>query len=225
MMLEFLEINNFAESDSSQLENLYTSSFPPVETRPILKVDEMLKNQSNYHLFIVKENNSIIGFALVYIFLNLNVSLLDYMAMVPTYQRKGIGSKLLHYCINATKSYSSNLIGMLLEIQRDDVDDPVENQKRRDRIKFYARCGAKEFENALYFIPPQSGKIAEKMYLMIIPYLELDSLPKEKVVSYVKEIHSQIYQYERNDLNKKTSDNLSNPVKLISPKMNFNIED
>ena len=215
MTLEFLEIKSFDDANS-KLENLYLQSFPAVETRPISKLNELLKNQSNYHLFIAKEDDSVIGFALVYILSNHNVSLLDYLAIDSAYQGKGIGSKLLQYCIDATKSYSSNLLGMILEIERDDTDDPAENQRRKDRINFYARYGAKKFEDTSYFIPPQSGNIPVKLYLMIIPYQEFDSLPKQKVVSFATQMHSEIYHYKKNDLNEKMAEGLPDPVKLVS---------
>ena len=215
MTLDFSEIKSFDDANS-ELENLYLESFPPVETRPISKLNELLKIQSNYHLFIVKENDSIIGFALVYILSNHNVSLLDYLAIDPAYQRKGIGSKLLQYCIDATKSYSSSLLGMILELERDDLEDSAENQRRKDRINFYARYGAKKFENTSYFIPPQSGNIPVKLYLMIIPYQEFDSLPKQKVISFAQEMHSEIYHYKKNDLNEKMAEDLPDPVKLVS---------
>ena len=135
------------------------------------------------------------------------------MVIQDSFQRRGIGSKLLQHCIESMKS--RNLLGLLLEVQLDDVDDSDEQKIRKDRIRFYKKFGAKTFENVEYFIPPQSGNIAEKLHLMIIPFNELDSFSKKTVESFVRKMHLDIYQSKRIDLIEKTVQSLSDTIKLI----------
>ncbi len=210
MTIEIVEEYEIADLN---LIKLYMNSFPAVERRPIEKLNEMVKNDEKYHLYIVKENNSIIGFALVCELPDEKVSLLDYMVINDSFQRKGIGSKLLQYCIDSMQS--KNFLGLLLEIQLEDVNDLDEQKIRKDRIHFYKKFGAKTFENVEYYIPPQSGNIAEKLHLMIIPFNEIDDFSKKSVEDIVRKMHLEIYDSKRMDLIEKTVQSLSDTIRLI----------
>ena len=133
---------------------------------------------------------------------------------LQSFQRRGIGSKLLQYCIEVMKSKNS-FLGLLLEIQLEDVNDSDERKIRKDRIRFYKKFGAKTFENVEYYIPPQSGNIAEKLHLMIIPFNELDDFSKKSVENIVRKMHLEIYDSKRMDLIEKTVQSLSDTIKLI----------
>ena len=211
MVIEIVEEGNF---DDSSLKELYTNSFPAVERRPIGKVNDTIKNDKNCHLYLVKQDDLVIGFAIVHELPNEKMSLLDYMVINDSFQRKGIGTKLLQHCIEAMKSKKS-FLGLLLEIQLDDVDDADDQKIRKDRIRFYKKFGAKTFENVEYFIPPQSGDIAEKLHLMIIPFNGLDSLPKKSIEGFVRKMHLEIYQSKRMDLIEKTVQSLTDIIKII----------
>jgi len=210
MTVEIVEEYEIADSN---LIKLYMNSFPAVERRPIEKLNEMVKNDEKYHLYIVKADNSIIGFALVCELPDEKVSLLDYMVINDSFQRKGIGSKLLQYCIESMQS--KNFLGLLLEIQLEDVNDLDEQKIRKDRIHFYKKFGAKTFENVEYYIPPQSGNIAEKLHLMIIPFNEIGDFSKKSVEDIVRKMHLEIYDSKRMDLIEKTVQSLTDTIKLI----------
>jgi hypothetical protein len=62
------EIDEFDSFEFEQSLDIYKSSFPSNETRPIEKVVVMLKNDKNYHLFISVNYNSVVGISLMYIF-------------------------------------------------------------------------------------------------------------------------------------------------------------
>ncbi len=83
MTVEIVEEYEIADSN---LIKLYMNSFPAVERRPIEKLNEMVKNDEKYHLYIVKEDNSIIGFSLVCELPDEKVSLLDYMVINDSFQ-------------------------------------------------------------------------------------------------------------------------------------------
>ena len=210
MAIEIVEVDGFEDSN---LKEIYTNSFSAVERRPIKKLNEMIKNDENNHLYAVKENNFAIGFALVYEFSNEKIALLDYMVISDTFQRKGLGSKLLQYCIDIIQS--KDFLGLLLEIQLEDRHNSDERKIRKDRIRFYKKFGAKTFENVEYFIPPQSGDIAEKMHLMMIPFNGVDGFPKKVIENLVRKMHLEIYHSKRMDLIEKTVQSLSENVKLV----------
>jgi hypothetical protein len=70
------EVKDFDSLEFKQSLEIYKSSFPPNERRPIEKIVEMLKNDENYHLFTLLYNNSVVGISTIYVFKSLGVSLL-----------------------------------------------------------------------------------------------------------------------------------------------------
>ena len=185
MTTEIVEVEGF---EDSSLKELYANAFPAVERRPIEKLNEMIKSDENNHLYVIKEGNLAIGFALVYEFVNEKIVLLDYMVIKDSFQKRGIGSKLLQYCIDSIQS--RDFLGLLLEIQLENVDDSDEQQIRKDRISFYQKFGAKTFENVEYYIPPQVGDVAERMHLMMIPFNDIDGVPKKVIANIVRGVKS-----------------------------------
>jgi Acetyltransferase (GNAT) domain len=109
-----------------------------------------------------------IGISLLYIFDNLKMALLDYMAVTPNFQRRGIGRKLFEFTNNEFNRCIPDNIGMFLEVPKENVFDPDELLKRKRRIQFYSSLGVKVLKSVNYLLPIQvNGDTAEEMYLMI----------------------------------------------------------
>jgi ribosomal protein S18 acetylase RimI-like enzyme len=116
------------------------------------------------------------------------------MAITPNYQRRGIGKELFEFTFEEFRSKVSNGIGLLIEVQRENVHDLQERNLREKRIRFYMRLGAKSMDGVNYILPPiQHGFGSEEMYLMIRPLVQIHYLPKESVLRYIG------YYYHHND--------------------------
>jgi predicted N-acetyltransferase YhbS len=177
------EVENFESDEFKQSIAIYESSFPSNEKRSSEKVTEMLQNNENYHLIISRNNETVIGISLMYAFSHLNIGFLDYMAVIPTYQRQGIGKKLFDFTLEKLSSVISNGIGLMMEIQRENVQDLQEVFLRKNRIKFYMNLGAKILDGADYLLPPlQYGIEPEEMYLLLRPFSEIHYLSKQSVI-------------------------------------------
>jgi GNAT superfamily N-acetyltransferase len=209
-----MEVKDFDSIEFKQSLKLYKSSFPPNETRSIKKVVAMLKVDKDYHLFITKNNNFVVGISLLYVFRSLNIGLLDYMTVAPNLQRRGIGKDLFRFTLQWCSSQIVNIIGLLMEIQKENVPDLRENRIRKNRISFYARLGAKVLDGVNYLLPSQDNSEPEEMYLMIAPLTEIKYLPKSSVIQYVRSLYSTIYQYKDNDLLNITFNNLPKIIML-----------
>jgi GNAT superfamily N-acetyltransferase len=213
------EIEDIDSSKGKKSLDIYKSYFPPNETRPVEKIVEMLRNDENYRLYGYpndNDDNDIIGISLMYIFRSLGIGLLDYMAVISDYQRRGFGKKIFDDTFKKFESDMPNGIGLLMEIQREDMPDLQEQESviRKDRIRFYMRMGAKILDGVNYILPPiQPGFKAEEMYLMIKPVADIHYLPKESVIRYIEAIYSTIYQYPGNDLLNTISQKL--PAEII----------
>lgn len=192
-------------SEFDQALQIYSSSFPPVETKPVNKVVKMLLKDKNYHLFVMVKDGSVIGISLLYVFKRLRSGLLDYMAIIPEYRRKGLGTELFRRTLNRFKRICPHSIGLFLEVQNEDFDDLVERRIRKNRIGFYRRFGAKKVGNLDYLLPPQHGTRPEEMHLMIVPTKKVKSLSREYLLGLIKTIYAKVYGYRKDDLLKKFS--------------------
>ena len=191
------EIVDFESPEFEQSMEIYKSSFPSNETRAVEGIVLLLKNDLNYHLFISKNNNSVVGISLMYIFNSLKIGLLDYMAITPAYRRRGMGKELFKFTFDKFCSLINNGIGLLMEIQIEGVNDPKEKVVRKNRIRFYTRLGAKLLEGVNYLLPPtQNDNVPEKMYLMIRPIGDLPYLSKVSIVGYIRAIYFTLYQHQ-----------------------------
>ncbi len=204
--------------DSPELNEalaIYTASFSRVELKPVVKITSLLQRDKNYHIIVAKSNGFVVGMALLYVFKSLGVGLLDYMAIKPQYQRQGIGTKLFQYTFDVFEQETDNPTGLLLEIQKEGADNIFESQIRRDRIRFYAKLGAKNLAGVTYLLPPQYGTEPEEMYLMIVPFGNIEALPKTLVLRYIKAIYTKLYEYKNKDLLNTISKTMPKTIQLI----------
>ena len=214
-------MNIFKLTDWNSIEfecslNIYKSSFPSNETRPIEKIAEMLKRDKNYQLFVLMKDNSVVGISLMYVFRTLGIGLLDYMAVKPNYKRQGLGKETFKDTLEKFMSDTPDGIGLLMEIQREDAPNLQEGEinVRKHRLRFYSNMGAKIL-GVNYLLPPiQHDFEPEQMYLMIKPVNQIDYLPKEYVLQYIETIYSTIYQYQAKDLLDTISRELPNRIVL-----------
>jgi GNAT superfamily N-acetyltransferase len=207
-------VKDFGSLEFSQSLDIYRSSFPSNETRSSEKIKKMLEEDKDYHLFIAIENETVVGMSLLYVFTSLNIAFLDYMAVTPNYQRKSIGKNIFRFMLSWCNTQARDLIGLLMEIQKEDVADTNEKLKRIDRIRFYSGLGAKVLDGVKYLLPSQDSSKPEEMYLLIAPLTELHSLEKSSVVKYVSAIYSTIYQFKDDKLLDKTFGGLPKTIML-----------
>jgi len=208
------EILDFDSTEFQQSLQIYSSSFPPVETKPIERIKSMLRDDENYHLYAAINKNKVLGFSLLYFFKNLGIALLDYMAVAPENQSKGIGSIIFWHNIQELESKIANPVGLILEVQREDGFGSTEAIRRKRRLRFYTKLGARLLEGVNYLIPPQYGSEPEKTYLMILPLKRVNSFTKETVVKYINAIYNGVYGYYENDLIDKISYSLPSRIKI-----------
>jgi len=209
------EIKDYNSFEFKQSINIYENSFPFNETRPFEDIVNMLRNDKNYHLIVSLNNNSIIGISLMYIFRSLNIGLLDYMAISPSYRGQGLGKEIFNFTFEKLCSIITNGIGLLIEIQKENnLLDHQEMTIRKNRIGFYNKLGVKLLDKVNYLLPPIYSSIKEEeMYLLIKPIKKIYYLSKEQVIRYINIIYSTIYKYYDNGLLDKISSNI--PEKII----------
>jgi GNAT superfamily N-acetyltransferase len=212
------EIRNLTHTDFEELRNIYVSTFPLENAKQldiyINHIYDMLRNDNRYHLYAAVEDRSIIGISLLYIFEYLKMALLDYMAVMPNFQRLGIGRKLFEFTNNEHNRYIPDNIGMLLEVPKENVSDPDEWLRRKRRIQFYSTLGVKVLKSVNYLLPIQIDGDVEEMYLMIKLSKNITWISKKSIVDFINSVYTDVYEYRRTDLLSKTIANLPDVIDI-----------
>jgi len=212
------EIRNLTHTDFEELRNIYVSTFPLENAKQldiyINHIYDMLTNDNRYHLYAAVEDRSIIGISLLYIFEYLKMALLDYMAVMPNFQRLGIGRKLFEFTNNELNRFIPDNIGMLLEVPKENVSDPDEWLRRKRRIQFYSTLGVKVLKSVNYLLPIQIDGDVEEMYLMIKLSKNITWISKKSIVDFINSVYTDVYEYRRTDLLSKTIANLPDVIDI-----------
>ena len=137
MSMDFVEVER-AKSLAyfKQVEKIYLASFPVSQIRPIKMITRMLEFDSNYHLFVVKQHDFLVGFSLLYAFNELNIAFLDFMAIDKRYRGRSVGSDLFKYTLNASRHLVKNSSGVIFEIQRESPRSMIRKNSDREGLCF-----------------------------------------------------------------------------------------
>lgn len=212
------EIKNLTHEEFEELRNIYLSTFPLKNAKQldgyVNHIYDMLRYDNRYHLYAALEDRSMIGISLLYVFENLKMALLDYMAITPNFQRGGIGRKLFEFTDNKFNHLIPDNIGMLLEVPKETVSDLDERLRRKRRIQFYSRLGVKVLRGVNYLLPIQIDGDVEEMYLMIKLSKNITWIPKKSIANFINSIYSDLYEYRKSDLLDKTIDNLPDHIDI-----------
>lgn len=221
-IMTVLKITDLNSSEFEFSLEIYKSSFPPNETRPVEKVVEMLQNDKNYELFSCLKDNSVGGISLLYTFRSLGIGLLDYMSVLPSYRGQGLGKEIFEATLKNFLSNVSSGVGILIEVQREDAPNlqQIEISTRKNRIMFYMKMGSRVLEGVNYFLPPiHHNNDPEKTYLLIKPLKDFYYLPRDSVTQYLEAIYSTVYQYKGKELFDKMCQELPNKILLKNWKL------
>jgi GNAT superfamily N-acetyltransferase len=212
------EIRNLTHTEFEELRNIYLSTFPLENAKQLdiylNHIYDMLKNDNRFHLYAAVEDNSMTGISLLYIFEYLKMALLDYMAVIPNFQRRGIGRKLFEFTNNELNRFIPDNIGMLLEVPKENVSDPDEWLRRKRRIQFYSRLGVKVLKGVNYLLPIQIDGDVEEMYLMIKLSKNVTWLSKKNIADFINSVYTDVYDYRKSDLLNKTIANLPDVIDI-----------
>ncbi|HXW12007.1 MAG TPA: GNAT family N-acetyltransferase [Nitrososphaeraceae archaeon] len=212
------EIRNLTHKEFEDLCSIYLSTFPLENAKQLdiylNHIYDMLRNDNRYHLYAAVEDSSMIGISLLYIFEHLKMALLDYMAIIPNFQRRGIGRMLFEFTNNELNRLIPDNIGLLLEVPKENVSDPDEKLRRKRRIQFYSRLGVRVLKSVNYLLPIQIDGDAEEMYLMIKLSKNITWISKKSIANFIDSVYTKVYDYRNSDLLSKTTANLPDVIDI-----------
>lgn len=178
-------VRDLAGPECKQAMAIYSSSFPPNETRPVADTLKMLESEP-YSLWVAGSAGEAHAFALTYGWYGF--ALLDYIAVERSRRGGGLGSALFAGLLERLDT------GMLLL----EVQNPDGIHAERDaRMRFWRRMGAVIVTDG-YVLPSYTGE-PETMSLMAV--LRNRKMPAaSEVRRCVESIHRDVYKYGGTDL-------------------------
>ncbi|WP_455627925.1 GNAT family N-acetyltransferase [Parabacteroides chinchillae] len=173
IVCEFVE--DFKNPVLNQVEKTYNDSFPEGERRAFSLIRDLVKDNSNFHVFAVYREDVYVGFITAWTFDGFTY--IEHFAIDEAARNGGIGGKVFGRFLSEIKT------PVVLEVEL-----PTEEMSRR-RIGFYERLGFK-LDNHVYFQPPyRQGESFIEMRLMTHGDIDLG-----KSFELVKNnIHKQVY--------------------------------
>ncbi len=147
-----------------------------------------LRRQTQYHIWLVKENSQgkrrTVGYMLVWLDTLNRVAWLEYIAVLRPYHNRGLGGKMLRLL----KEKYPGCKGCFLELEKPMQED--KNAQRR--VAFYTRKGAFAL-NVQYFCP-QPTKPSVEMDLYFLPFKQgIHSLPDHAVLGAIRQAYRTLH--------------------------------
>jgi GNAT superfamily N-acetyltransferase len=153
---------------AEQIRPIYLTSFPPEERDDF---DDIVAGIHAGHLwlFTAERAGRLAGFAITMPLAGTDVHLFDYLAVAEESRSDGVGSALIQTIVDTLRA-DGGTSGLLLEVESDEADLPIDRALRQRRLRFYERHGASVIEAALsYRAPNLAGPGSVPMKLLWLP--------------------------------------------------------
>lgn len=194
----FLHVRNLISEDSTSFDGfyaIYSTAFPTSEQKSMKALLTML-NDPSYTIFVILNDEKIVGFTIMYHPQNEDFFLLEYMAIDTTQRGVGLGSTLLKESLECLyKNYGVR--ALLIEI--DSPEKASSEQIIRDkREQFYRRLGALKIDPFDYILPSQTSEEAPPMELLVL-HPNMNKVSKKTLQTWLEKLYTNVYGCSRND--------------------------
>jgi ribosomal protein S18 acetylase RimI-like enzyme len=169
-------VNRLDASFTRQVESIYMEAFPPSQREPFHRVVSAV-NEGRRWLYCARASTHVCGFAITMPLPGTGMHLLEYLAVAANMRNRGIGGVLVRDVLQSLRAQGT-VSGIVLEVETDEEDDPVEQRLRHRRIEFYRRIGATVIEGVKdYAMPDMRGSGSLAMKLLWLPVISSASVP------------------------------------------------
>ncbi len=152
--LENIDINEFKNIVYPEYLKLF-----PKEERKSLEEIEKNYDKGIAKFIKIKHNDEFVGFLMLNTIRESKYIQLDYFAILPKYQSKGYGSKVIKELKNKCKDY----VGIIIEVETLGLGkDYEENKIRAKRVAFYERLGFTKLNYELKWF----NKVVFSLYIL-----------------------------------------------------------
>jgi len=177
----------------SDLLSLYDEAFPSSERKPVAVLRRMLAVE-DYYFLLATENEITVGLAIVRVLRDGTAALLEYMTVVPSQRRRGIGGQIV---LAAARAVNAPPVTLLLEVESDRIKSPDQSLRAR-RKQFYRMLGALELRDLSWIMPPVIATPPPAMEMMVLAPA-VSSIRREKLRQWLVNIYVDVYGQSADD--------------------------
>jgi ribosomal protein S18 acetylase RimI-like enzyme len=154
-------------------------------------------SKANYRLLLAQDDNSVVGFSIVFVAGSESFCLLEYMAVEKSRRGGGLGSELFEETV-AAMYRSGGDIPILLEIDSDREPSPDQVQRRR-RQNFYRRLGCRRIAGCAYILPLPGENAPPEMDLFVYVPEPAPTIRRGELEGWLKLIYRDVYGCSADD--------------------------
>ncbi|MBN1839359.1 MAG: GNAT family N-acetyltransferase [Campylobacterales bacterium] len=174
---------------------IYTEAFPLSEQKSKETLLAML-DASFYTIYLAYHDEKIVGFCIMYHPQNTDFFLLEYIAITPHIQAKGLGSFLLKESIELLFE-KEGIRPILIEIDSPEHAS-FEQEIREKRERFYRKMGALKIKPFDYILPLHSDETPPPMKLLLLHY-PYATLEKATLKRWLETLYNGAYNCPKDD--------------------------
>jgi GNAT superfamily N-acetyltransferase len=214
--ITFEEVTNYDSADFFTVMDIFSSTTKNIDSFPPDAIKKSLSTTPNYHLYVAKIDNVIVGLSLFYTFGQLKIGFLDFMAVSPSQQGKGIGTRIFQLTVEVISNKVVHCIGIIFLVLSEPASEPKEQAIRTSRVRFYAKLGSLKFENITFYLPPINRlEKPNRAHMLFFPIKHTDYVEKKTIKKFIDIIYGRVYLYEKSDLAARTLKNMQQKVRLV----------
>jgi ribosomal protein S18 acetylase RimI-like enzyme len=154
-------------------------------------------SKANYRLLLAQDDNSVVGFSIVFVAGSESFGLLEYMAVDKSHRGGGVGSELFEQTIGGVHR-SDGAMPILLEVDSDREPSPDQVQ-RRQRQNFYRRLGCRRIAGCTYILPLPGENAPPEMDLFVYVPGPAPTIRRGELEGWLKLIYRDVYGCSADD--------------------------
>lgn len=191
-MSDFVEIKDPNSADFEQFFRIYEEALPESERKSRGQVAEFV-TRADYHFVVLKSGERVLSFLIVFVSLDREVGLLEYMATAREARNQGLGAEMFKKAAEIAGARP-----LLVEVDSEREDSP-DRALRRRRKHFYLRAGCQQVEGLDYLMPRVDG--AEPPMMDLLYYWKgCSTIPSDDLIrGWLETVYAEVYQRPTDD--------------------------
>jgi GNAT superfamily N-acetyltransferase len=175
---------------------IYETAIPKAEQKTRRQMLAGLKHPG-FRFWAFEHEGGIAGIAVLYASAVNNTLLLEYLAISPKLQGKGLGSTLFKAAYEASRMDARTLMVIEVDSEKEDVS-AKEKRIRLSRKAFYRRLGAREVDGFDYILPLENFGPAPRMSLLLLG-AKASRIETARLRTAVQDIYVNVYRCRPDD--------------------------
>jgi GNAT superfamily N-acetyltransferase len=175
---------------------IYETAIPKAEQKTRRQMLAGLKHPG-FRFWAFEHEGEIAGIAVLYASASNNTLLLEYLAISPKLQGKGLGSTFFEAAFEASRMDARTLMVIEVDSEKEDVS-AKEKRIRLSRKAFYRRLGAREVEGFDYILPLENFGPAPRMSLLLLG-AKAGRIETARLRAAVQDIYVNVYRCSPDD--------------------------